>query len=454
MGLKAIKYENDHGFENYDVVQKCSLNFFDVSANSNKFYTIEVHQNGSKIRVFTDYGRVGSSSTKQVRIANDLSQATIEFESIKRSKEKKGYVLIELAQSTTGSSKAQELIDVTKIKDITPKKKTRKKVSKLSKEVQKFVLQIFDEAGKKLNTLVKGSANSDGASPLGKLSVAQLNKGRVILQEIADEINYNKKTSIGNSILSLSNEYYRQIPKSWGRNVTPNMIAIKTLDEVNEQMDILNFYEGALSMGNIMFDDSDIDKKYESLKSDIGVLDPNSDKYKQIVNYVTSTESKHHSVHLDVQRIFTVNQKNAPKFDESFGNVKELFHGTRTANMVSILSSSLRLPNQLKGVYITGAMFGPGLYFADQSTKSSQYSCSKFGGSVNQYDTSFMFLCDVSLGKEHVVQNSHYFYNPPTGYSSVKGEMGRNLLHNEYIVYQNTQQAIRYIIEFKSRRRR
>lgn len=451
MGLKAEKYIGDKGFENFTIEEKVSLNYFDVKANSNKYYTIEIHKSGSNIRIFTDYGRVGMTSTKQVRYPSDMYEAKKEFDRIQKEKEKKGYLKIDLAQSSTGSTKAQELIDITKVIQ-QPTKKTRTKKSKLPIEIQEFVKQIYDEAGSKLNTLVKGKSSSDGSSPLGKLSIQQINKGRNILQDIANIINSKTKIEV-NDVLSLSNEYYRNIPKAFGRTVSPYLIAIKSLDEVSEQSDILDFYEGALKMGDVLFDNSDIDKKYESLNTDLGILDSNSSKYKEIVDYVTSTESRHHNVHLKVKRIFTVNQKNAPKFDDSCGNVKELFHGTRSANIASILSTSLKLPNQLKGVYITGAMFGPGLYFADQSTKSSQYSCSRFGGSINKYNTSFLFLCDVALGKVKEVNRSHYFYDAPTGYDSVKGVEGPSLLHNEYIVYKTNRQAIRYIIEFEAKRK-
>jgi poly [ADP-ribose] polymerase len=93
-------------------------------------------------------------------------------------------------------------------------------------------------------------------------------------------------------------------------------------------------------------------------------------------------------------------------------------------------------------------MFGPGIYFADQSTKSSQYSCSRFGGTANSYNTSFMFLADVALGKMKEEQNSTYYFKPPVGYDSVKGVAGRSLLHDEYITYKEDQHQLRYIIEF------
>jgi poly [ADP-ribose] polymerase len=430
------------------VLQKKSLNFFDVRANSNKFYTIELHECNGKYRIFTDYGRLGVTSKKEVRETDSKYSAESEFDRILREKLKKGYVEVELAQSTSGSEKAKELIDTTQIK--VDKKTTTTKKSNLEPVIQIFVKQIFEEAGQKLNHFVKGSAAQDGASPLGKLSVNQINKGRNILQEIAYLID---KTNSYSSILSLSNEFYRHIPKSFGRYVSESRIVINNQEKLSNEMDMLKFYEDSLRLGSIIFDNTDIDKQYESLHSDINVLSPNNDKYKQLVNYITSTESRHHDVHLHVKNIFTVNQHNAPKFDESVGNERELFHGSRSANLPGILSSHLKLPGQLKGVYITGAMFGPGIYFADQSTKSSQYSCSRFGGTANGYNTAFMFIANVALGKIKEEQNSKYYLEPPNGYDSVKGVEGRSLLHNEYITYKENRQQLTHIIEFSSSRR-
>lgn len=450
MGLPAKTYIDDRGFENYTVLRKKSLNYLDPVANSNKYYTIELHECNGRYRVFTDYGRLGVTSTKQVRETDNLYTAESEFEKILKSKLKKGYIEVELAQSTTGSQKAQELIDASQIK-VVKKSSSRKKKSDLDPQVQEFVKQIFDEAGKKLNTLVKGDVNSDGASPLGKLSVNQIEKGRNILQEIADIINFKKDRITIDDVIFLSREYYANIPKVFGRRVTPSMVAITTPDKISEEMDILKFYEDALRMGNIIYDTENLDKQYLSLNSDIAVLDPSSDKYRQIVDYVVNSQSDYHSVNLLVKRIFTVNQHKAPEFDDSMGNVRELFHGTRSANMPGILSTHLKLPNQLRGVHITGAMFGPGLYFASQSTKSSQYSCSRFGGTVNKYSTAFMFLADVALGRIKKEEYSKYYLKPPAGYHSVMGVKGKSLLHDEYIIYNETQQRLRYIIEFEAK---
>lgn len=430
------------------VIRKVSLNYLDPVANSNKYYVLELHRetNGG-FTVYFEYGRVGKSSQSGEKSFTSRYAAESFFETKMREKLNKGYVEVDLAQSSVGTEEAKSLIDTTAIKVDAAPTVTHK--SNLEPAIQKLVIQIYDEASRKLNTLVKGNTSADGASPLGKLSPFQIEKGRRILRDIAGIINTGNRREI----LSLSTEYYRQIPKSFGSKVTESAVIIDTTARLSEEMDILKFYEDSLRMGAVMFETDNVDKRYEALHSDIGILLPSDPEYKRIVDYVVNTQSHYHSVNLNVKQIFTINQKKAPALTTKVGNVKQLFHGSRSANLIGILSSHLKLPNQLKGVYITGAMFGPGIYFADQSTKSSQYSCCTFGGSSNKYRTSFMFLADVALGKVKEEENAHYYHEAPKGYDSVKGVKGRSLLHNEYIIYKEDQQQIRYLIEFEGRKR-
>ena len=45
MGLSSFKYYGDDtGFENYNIINKKTLNMLDAIKNSNKFYTIELHE--------------------------------------------------------------------------------------------------------------------------------------------------------------------------------------------------------------------------------------------------------------------------------------------------------------------------------------------------------------------------------------------------------------------------
>jgi hypothetical protein len=139
-----------------------------------------------------------------------------------------------------------------------------------------------------------------------------------------------------------------------------------------------------------------------------------------------------------------------------------LFHGTRTVNVKGILEKSLLLPKQLVGVSINGAMFGPGLYWADDWKKSAGYTSLRgsiwSGGSGGvQSRAAFMFAADVVLGEPHVAPGPHGYTAPPNGAHCVFG-MGRNhptaknrgsgVENNEWIVFHNAQSRLRYLAEF------
>jgi hypothetical protein len=135
-------------------------------------------------------------------------------------------------------------------------------------------------------------------------------------------------------------------------------------------------------------------------------------------------------------------------------NTALLFHGTRSVNVSGILREALRLPKQLVGVVITGAMFGPGLYFADDWKKSAGYTSltgsywSGGGGAVRGRDA-FMFAADVVLGNPYVAPHANGYTGPPKGHHSIFGKAGASgVQNNEFIVFKPHQNQLRYLIEF------
>lgn len=142
----------------------------------------------------------------------------------------------------------------------------------------------------------------------------------------------------------------------------------------------------------------------------------------------------------------------AKKFANS--NTSLLFHGTRSVNVRGIMKEALRLPKQLVGVVITGAMFGPGLYFADDWKKSAGYTSlqnsywSRGSGSVANRGA-FMFGVDVVLGNPFVAPQAHGYVAPPDGHHSIYGKAGHSgVQNNEFIVFDSRQHKLRYLIEF------
>ena len=127
-------------------------------------------------------------------------------------------------------------------------------------------------------------------------------------------------------------------------------------------------------------------------------------------------------------------------------------HGTRAVNVQPILNGNLRLPKSLKGVHITGAAFGDGIYFATDWKKSYGYtghgrSVWVKGGGIKSRGF-FMFLCDLTLGKCHMASSAWSINGCPRGTDSVFANSTHTSVQNdEHVIFDANQQDIRYIIE-------
>lgn len=133
-----------------------------------------------------------------------------------------------------------------------------------------------------------------------------------------------------------------------------------------------------------------------------------------------------------------------------------LIHGTRSVNVRGILDKALMLPKQLVGVTITGAMFGPGLYFADDWKKSAGYT-SLSGGYYSSGSGgikgrgAFMFLADVALGQPYLAPHSKGYTSCPSGTSCIFGKADHSgVANNEWIIFNTAQHRLRYLVEFEA----
>lgn len=79
------------------------------------------------------------------------------------------------------------------------------------------------------------------------------------------------------------------------------------------------------------------------------------------------------------------------RFDSESGNVRLLWHGSRTEYVPSILKNGLLIAP--RGSILTGQMFGKGVYFADMAGESLKYTHGRKGESV------FLLLAEVALGQ-------------------------------------------------------
>lgn len=127
-------------------------------------------------------------------------------------------------------------------------------------------------------------------------------------------------------------------------------------------------------------------------------------------------------------------------------------HGTRAVNVHPIVKGNLRLPRQLKGVHITGAAFGHGIYFATDWKKSYGYTghgSAYYGGGGNISGRGFfMFLTDTAMGKAYMTKTTGSWVTPPRGYDSIAAYPEHSsVVNDEHIIFDPNHQRIRYIIE-------
>lgn len=458
----------------YDVVASVTLNKTDLTGGNNKYYSCEAHvsKDKKKFRLYSRYGRVGHTGTEEERVPpQDLSSLLAAFESLKAEKtsSKKGYVEVQMAATKMGSSvnNARILSDDIKKDKVSSGDGAEKRADiVVPAHVGKLVNRLFEEAGQAVRSSLSGSLQTTAENPLGTLTLTQINTGKNLLQEIQDYLGTRKKLidSTDPDLVRLSNSFYSAIPQvmelrpkksdgsaameEWVKKMTLNNA--DKLDKQTELLDLLSDVQGMVSG----FATTDVAKKYEEIGCEYALVDEADNSYKRVEEYFTSSHSRHHNWKSRVVRLWRVNirgQKDKHLTTmKGIGNIKPLFHGSGPQNILGICKHGLLM--RPPGVYVTGSMFGNGLYFADQSSKSEQYAFGRYGGGSGRGDTFFMFVADVALGKIKKYRDPQMHLNKaPSGFDSVQGEAGSSLVHNEFIVYDIQQHLLQYLIEFSTR---
>ncbi|MBD0256358.1 MAG: WGR domain-containing protein [Cytophagales bacterium] len=165
------------------------------------------------------------------------------------------------------------------------------------------------------------------------------------------------------------------------------------------------------------------------------------------------------------RRAFRVRNHKTQRWYESWletrnNRKEELFwHGSRNENWISIMETGLVL--RPANAVITGKMFGYGLYFADKFRKSLNYT--SLSGSYwtrGNADRGFLALYRVHVGNQLHIQKHEpdWCYNLTEENLKKRGphldslfaEGGADLRNNEYIVYNQAQCSIEYLVEVRN----
>jgi len=306
--------------------------------------------------------------------------------------------------------------------------------------------------------------------PLGKLSKKQLEKGYDVLEEIKLEL---KKASPSHAALAeFSNRFYTVIPHDFGFKKPP---IISDQEDLQKKMDLLEVL-GDIEIAQKMLAseknqeiENPIDAKYKLLLNNIEAVEKSSDEWKRIHDYVSNTQQ---SYSLKLKHVYKIDRhgekKERFKGSDDIEHRKLLWHGSKVAVFAAILSTGIRIMPH------SGGRVGRGLYFADIIAKSASY-CGLSG------KTGLILLNEVAIGKPNkITKDDPSLVKAPSGFDSVLAAgsiapdeskeyidktisrsghpvilpqgaikntgVKSSFLHNEYLVYDEKQVHMKYLL--------
>ncbi|POM77569.1 Poly-ADP-ribose [Phytophthora palmivora] len=448
------------------------LNYTNISYGTygnNKFYMVQLIQDGDQYMVFRKWGRVGAKNPQVdcVKLQfTSLEKAQASF--TKKFLDKSGnewpltgpfekvegkYVLVELDDEAPEES--DTMSDDEDVDDV---------LSTLHESVQDVLKLICDA-----DLIAREVANMNldlKRLPLGKLSKAQISQGYELLQQLSETLKEIEELSkdVANTpnapkakppgtrrssrvkrtvnpnaaqirrlksyLKTFSSDFYTLIPHDFGRNLPP---PIDSLDEVKLKIDLLEVLANIEISQKLQAEKkknaknnsgtklNSLDAQYNMLNVKMEPLPDSTDEFKIIERYVETTHAPTHVQYkLRIKSVLRIARPDEEKFTDVFQSVNNhrlLWHGSRLSNVIGILSKGLRVappeaPNN-------GYMFGKGIYFADSVSKSANYCWT-----TPQNPKGVLILAEVALGTPYKAQEAE-----DLTYTSLKKTKGCDSTH-------------------------
>lgn len=414
------------------------LIYVDTVKNNNKFWHGRLLDNGD---VYVEWGRVGYNGQNKTH----KGAGERKLNSLIRQKLKKGYTKQKIVAGTIATSSSTLNLEELAANQIASD--SNEVVDLVRYLAKKNVHNIVDHSG-----ITYDEVDGVFKTPLGVVTKDGLDEARLLLQDIsqyvADGDLDNKK------FLGKCSDYMRIIPTNIGMRKFDARHDMGTLDHVRRQNDILDSLEVALQQ----IADAHAQQKQERAHEEPKIfqcslsLIEDEELFNKMKNLYNSTlQHKHACSHLKLKRVFAVEiERMVKEFEEdglNIGNIMELWHGTRAGNLLSILKSGFVIPPS-NAAHCTGRLFGNGIYFSDQSTKSLNYAYGYWSGSRD--NNCYMLLNHVAMGKAYTPRG-HSERLPKAGYDSTFVKAGTNgVINNEMIIYRTSQVNPLFLCQFNS----
>jgi poly [ADP-ribose] polymerase len=163
-----------------------------------------------------------------------------------------------------------------------------------------------------------------------------------------------------------------------------------------------------------------------------------------------------------IEAFSVINIRTQQQFDKHLTQTQSpktqlLWHGSRNENWLSILKTGLVL--RPINAIITGKMFGYGLYFANEFSKSLNYSSVQGAyWTSGRSQEGYLAIFEVHTGTQFEISEHEDWHTKlddnklkamNQSYDSVFAKRGVSLRNNEFIIYNENQCTIKYVVKVK-----
>lgn len=400
-----------------------------TAENNNKYYTLTENTSTGKIDV--EYGRVDKTKT-------EITKSMHEWDSLVKSKVKKGYM------------------DVTHLVSVTIDDKKDVKTPDELKEIQDKAVAKFMAT---MKAYTDGLVSKTYSVKAVSVSQAQIDEAQDILTELSKIDAATHETEFNTALLRL----YMVIPRQMSHvkdYLLPNINAEQTLEKEQDNLDAM---ASQVALLDSTPDEDEVveDKpKEKTLLDALGITmkkcDVNSDIQYLIDQIKSGNQDYGYSRNnVKVESIFEVNKPSEDKiFEEWMSKAKDkttriLIHGTRCTSVIPILEQGLKI--RPTGNYqFSGKAYGDGNYFSEVVAKSLGY----VGGDNDKV----LLVYEVHTGNPFVYDGWYrgngftlnYKELSTRGFDTTYVKAGNGMLNSEIIAYKEQQCRIKYIIYLKS----
>lgn len=425
-----------------NVIKQLRLINVDPETNMNRFWEGRLYDNDDFESV---WGRVGVGNPQSKMFpGGGLSK----FEQMRKDKAKKGYSELKTIASGNSAVMPVQSKDVNRqeLREIARAQIIKSSSPQLDRLIDRLVQANVHRITS--NTQIKfNSSTGLFSTPLGIVTPDGIREARNLLVTISQGVDNRNFQSI--SIKNAFNQYMRIVPQNVGMRrfdidtIFPDSVAVQKQSDV---LDSLEASYQALSQ-NSATTSNQATKQLESIfQVDLDILSHGSEYDRLNRWFENSKKSMHRKAFpYTVKQIYTVNIHSMTNaFETKSFPIREVWHGTSQANVLSILKTGLRTAPPSTAA-VAGKMFGNGIYGANVSTKSLNYSIGGWGqGGVG--DAAWLFVCQFAMGRIQTVTKEKRD-GVDRGYDSIYAKGGYDLFNDEFIVFRNSQVKITHLLE-------